>query len=194
MLYPGGEVGNGAHDRVSLGNRTIIAQVGDDHPTGVNPDPDIRRHAESSVQIGTGIPHCHDQVESRKHRPARIILVRVGISEPGEDSVAGVLHHVTHVPLHCLSRRCSVGREKITQLLGFHALGQHRRAHYVGEQERHECPLAGRAELSSSHPLQNEGGTPVVGIDGTHFFGGGTRRLEIACRQRGLRGIQQSFE
>jgi hypothetical protein len=183
-----------AHDRVSLGNRTIIAQVGDDHSTGVDPDPDVGRHAEPAVQIGTGIPHCHDQVKSRKHRPTRIILVRFGISKTGEDSIAGILHYLTPVPLDCLSRRCSVGREKITQLLGFHALGQHRRTHDVGEHEGHECPLPGRLERSSKHPLQNEGGTPVVRIDGTHLFGSGTRWLEIARRQRGLRSIQQSFE
>ena len=52
----------------------------------------------------------------------------------------------------------------------------------------------GRAELARRHPLENERGAPVVGIDRAHLLGRGASRLQVTGLQRRLCGGQQPFE
>ena len=99
LLDPRGEVGHQADDRVPLRDGAVLAQVGDHHPPGVDPDPDLGGHAEPAVQLGAGIPHRGDEVEAGEHGPPGVVLVRLGIAEAGEDAVAGVLHQVAAVPV-----------------------------------------------------------------------------------------------
>ena len=70
------------------------AQVGDDHPAGVDADADLGGGAELRLELGTGVTHGHDEVEAGEHGPPGVVLVRFGIAEAGEDAVAGVLHQV----------------------------------------------------------------------------------------------------
>ena len=89
----------------------------------------------------------------------------------------------------------AVEGEEVAQLLGFHLLGQHRRADQVGEQQRHQRPFARTGRPDGRPPRRRTSrGTAVVGVDGAHLLGGGAGRLEITGGQRCLGGGQQPFE
>ena len=83
---------------------------------------------------------------------------RVGIRDPRgpADRIAGGV---------------AVEGEQVTQLLRLDALGQHRRADEVREQQRHQGALAGRAELPGFESLDEAVSTRVVRVDGTHLLG-----------------------
>ena len=147
-----------------------------------------------AAELGTGVPHRGDEVEAGEHGAAGVVLVRFRMAEAGEDAVAGVVQQVAAVPGHRVLREAAVGGEEVAQLLGLHLLGQDRRAHQVGEQQRHEGPLTRRAHLAGRDPPQDGGGAAVVGIDGPHLLGHRTGRLDVARGPGRLGGGQQPVE
>ena len=89
---PAGSARRGSAPAPTMESRSatdlIVAEVGDDHPPGVDADPDLGGHAEAALEVGAGVAHRHDEVEPGEHRPAGVVLVRVGVAEAGEDAVA----------------------------------------------------------------------------------------------------------
>ena len=128
----------------------------------MDPDADLECHTEPLLQLRPGVAQRHDEIEAGEHCSPGVVLVRRRVAEAGQDAVAGVLHQVAVVLLHGFPGGRAVGAEQVPQLLGLHPLGQQGGADQVGEEQRHEGPLPGRAELTGHHLAQEEAGLSPV--------------------------------
>ena len=142
-------------------------------------DPDLGRDPEAAGQVRLHRAHRRDQVQPRQDRAPSVVLMRLRKAEAGQDAVPHVLHDVAAVPFDRLAGCGAIEREQVAQLLGLDLFGHHRGADQIGEEQRHERPLADRRLLGLVEPLQQQRRTLVGGIDCTDLLGGGPRRLDV---------------
>ncbi len=113
LLDAGGEVGHEPDDRVPVADGAVAAQVRDHHPAGVDAHADPGGHAEPPMHLRVGVAQRHHEVETGEDGATRVVLVRLGVAESGQDAVAGVLQHVPAVPLHRRPCRGPVERVQV---------------------------------------------------------------------------------
>ena len=77
-----------------------------------------------------------DQLQPRPHRPLRVILVRLRITEVDQHTVAHVLRDEPAEALHGLGDALLVGGNDLAQVLGVHARRECRRTDEVREHHR----------------------------------------------------------
>jgi hypothetical protein len=126
----------------------------DDEPR-VDADSDGEPDAALSIEPGVQGMHGANEVESGPDRPARVVLVGVGIPEVHEDPIAEVLGDVSLEALDDPGAIRLVGANHITQIFRVEPAGERRRVGQIAEQH---------------------GQVPALGIGGTALAGGGRAR------------------
>jgi hypothetical protein len=177
------EVGHHPDDRVALRDAEPGPEVADHDAPGVDADAHLGGPSEAALQVGPGVAHRDDEVEPGEHGSARVVLVGFRVAERGEDAVPRELDDVAAVAGHRLPSELAVGGEQVAQLFGLDALGEHRRPHDVGEEQRHQGALPQGPGRLRGDALEDHRGSPVVGVDRAHLLGRGTSRLQVAGLQ-----------
>src|SRR5690606_10249122 len=86
-LDPRGEVGGDAQDRVAGDDVDVPAGARDHDLAGMDSHAQLSGGSDATLQLGTPVVHRHYHVQASEHRATRVVLVHLGIAEPGQDAV-----------------------------------------------------------------------------------------------------------
>ncbi len=118
-------------------------------------DPDGRLNVVAALQLNAGVFHPLDQAQRRQDRPSRVVLVRHGVAEAGDDAVALELEYAAAQLLDGLGRHSAVEDEDVLNDLGLGHLGHVGRLHDVGEDQADEGTLAARKGTFEYGPFEH---------------------------------------
>ena len=134
-LQTGGDIGRLA--KCQLLAPLTAAHATDHHQAGVDADADLRALAQPRQAV-----LALQQLDAGLHGPHRVVLMRGGIAEIGQDAVAQVLGDVAVVAAHDVGAVLLVFGVELVQILRVHALGQAARPDQVTEEQGQLAALA----------------------------------------------------
>ena len=120
-----------------------VAHLANDSGTRVDADARFELDAVSG-SMGVHVGETIEDREPREHGTLRVVLVREGISEVREQSVAEVLRDVPVEAVDDCPAHLLVGEHELAELLRIELLRQRRRSDEVAEQDRQTPPLPAR--------------------------------------------------
>jgi hypothetical protein len=98
LLHPGRDVDGVAH------GGELDPEIGPDlidhDQTGVDPDPHVERQPALPLHTHPVLPDRRDDVQAGEHRALRVVFVRDGRPEEGQDAVPQQLRHRALVAVH----------------------------------------------------------------------------------------------
>ena len=151
-LQPRGEIGRVADDRLLL-RRAFAHETADDDKAGRDADA----NAELFARAGLQARHDFGDFERRVDRPRRVVLMRAGEAEIGENAVAHELRDEAVIARHHARDRVLIGADDLAHVLGVEPRRKRGRADEVAEHHGELPPLrcVGRdGGLSSAAPAR----------------------------------------
>jgi hypothetical protein len=133
-LQTGGEVWSFA-DHAALLRSTLADQIADHDEAGGDANPHVQ---------GLLCDEPADRVDDREpgaHRALGIVLMRLGIAEIDQDSVAHILGDKTAKTADGVGNAAMIGADDLTQILRIEAGGQRRRPDLIAEHHGQLPPL-----------------------------------------------------
>ena len=133
--------------RRALQPRGRVDDVAGDHRVALAGLRSERDERLAGVDGGADLQLLADRVADRERRPHRalgVVLVRDRRAEDGHHRVADELLDRAAVPLELGAELRVVGGERRADVLRVEPFGAARRAHEVGEEDRHDLPLFAR--------------------------------------------------
>jgi hypothetical protein len=117
------------------------AHLASDDKSGVHTEPDTKGDVALFPELGVEHAHLVEDAETGVHGTLRVVLVRAGVAEIDDHTIADVLSRVTAEPLDRPSNRVLVATDHLAEVLGVERLRQQGRADEVAEHDRHVTAL-----------------------------------------------------
>jgi hypothetical protein len=112
-LESSGKIGR-LTDYVLLLGRSCSNQVADHNKAGRDPDPNLQRRTGMRCELWNRL----DKTERGTNRALRIMLMRSGIAEIGENAVAHVFRDEATIALEQFRAAAMIGADDAPQVLG----------------------------------------------------------------------------
>ena len=186
-LKPRRKIGRIADHRLFL-RGAFADQVTDHDQAGTDSHPDRQRCSVASGNHGGGT----GQIQSRSHRPLRVVLMRLRPPKIGEDAVSHELGDVAVPVLDGIRANGLVGADRPPHVLGVEARGQFGRTDQIAKHHGDLAPLGVRppsvARVRRARGPRRRGGAAPLALlpsavpRSRQAFCGGARRTRYRSR------------
>ena len=123
--------------------RVAVSHLTGDDDSSVQADANLQHDVEQLAEVRVQVNELIEDPQPGEHGPLRIVLMRSGVAEISNQTVADVPRGIAIEAFDGPDARPLITAEDLAEVLSVEQLGERRGVHEVAEQHRHVPSLSG---------------------------------------------------